>query len=413
MKKFFAIIAMCAFAFVACNNEPNGGKPVKSEVAILSNTVVAFNMDGGEGAIEYSITNRVNGVELTATSSAEWVDVTGVDSVVSFAVESNDTGVTRSAKIDLIYGDALASVSVIQTGTGCDVEFTAKRFEGNYYGTQYSSAYNYFVVVSDAGLKGGNNKANGSYYYFDFYSNVAPTGDNHVLPNGTYTLDLNNTYAAGTIADESSYYCMMDANGGYDKVAYYSLVTVTVTDGCFDAEITMIDGTVHHVVYEGELLAAPSNVLTTLIKDASFNDSTAEITVTNYGDIYGIGKNNIYVAIKCSLRNGVNDFFGFDLLSDAGATLAGVYEVLVDDNQQGRVFIPGTLDEENMMSGSWYYTMKDGKFNNQTYAPFVGGSVEFVHSNGNNYTVVLNLVDDGRNVITGELSGIVTEEAPM
>lgn len=405
MRNFILLLVACAALCVACNDKEHND--IKPSVVVLSNTAIAFPIEGGSGTIQYRINHRSEGLELEVYSEAEWITDISVAEQISFNVEANDEGKSRSANITLSYGKESTYVIVNQNGDTANVEFTARRFEGSYYGKEFSSAYNYFVVISDAGLKKDSNpKASGTYYYFDFYAETAADGD-PILPNGTYTFDLNNTFAAGTISDQSSYYCTLDDNGNYDKVAYYSLATVTISDNRFDALITMTNGDVHHVVYEGDLLVEASSVITTLIRDTQFSVNGASIEIVNYGDLYDNGMNNIYIAVTSPSEGGKSDFFGFDLLVDPTTTIpSGRYEVAPEVFNEPGIFIPGMLNDKNQMVGTWYYTAKNGAFTGDRYAPMVGGYIDIETNSNNIMTITLNLVDDGRNQITGSVQGL-------
>lgn len=411
LKQLIMLVVACATLLVACGDTEHVEK--SPSIVVLSNTAMAFPIEGGTGTIQYDITNPKEGMTLEVYSDAEWITDLTVAEQISFSVEANDEGTSRSANINLSYGAATTYVIVNQNGDSANVEFTARRFEGEYFGTQFSSAYNYFVILSDAGLKkDGSPKASGTYYYFDFYSATAATGE-PILPNGTYTFDLENSYAAGTISDQSSYFCTLSADGNFDKVAYYSLATVTITDNRFDALITMTNGDVHHVTFEGDLLAEASSVLTTLIRDTEFNVSGAEIEVINYGDLYDTGMNNIYVAVTAPSKGGKSDFFGFDILTDPATTLpTGRYEVAGEELDRANLLIPGMLNDKNRMVGSWYYTAKDGALVGDCFAPMADGYIDITTHDNGQMTITLNLVDDGRNALTGTLSGLYQEVVP-
>ena len=51
------------------------------------------------------------------------------------------------------------------------VNFTAENLDGEYYGTEYSPTYNYYIILSDKGLDAeGYSLPGGTYYQIDLYS---------------------------------------------------------------------------------------------------------------------------------------------------------------------------------------------------------------------------------------------------
>ena len=90
--------------------------PVKEPVLTLtSEATMEFEVEGGLGQITYTLENPVEGVELTATTDAEWISglvASGSDKVL-FTVKAND-GEAREAKIAVAYGDLGFEVTVKQ-----------------------------------------------------------------------------------------------------------------------------------------------------------------------------------------------------------------------------------------------------------------------------------------------------------
>ena len=167
---------------------------------------------------------------------------------------------------------------------GENVNFTASNFYYEYWGTDYSSAHNYYVVLSDVPMNGDKFSQNSTNYVFDLYSNVGATEDKGVIPNGIYS--LNNNYAAGTFSEDYGFLARI-----YDEVEYVLYVDgfVTVSDGKIEAQLEMEDGSIHTVVYEGDLSWGGSG-----------NDTSREFEAThtaakwlwagssNYGNKYNV-----------------------------------------------------------------------------------------------------------------------------
>ena len=222
-----------------------------------SEAEIEFTAEAGNGTIEYEIVNPVEGVNVEASDDAEWItDLTVVanQNKVTFAVAAND-GDSRNGRITVTYGELSFTVWVKQakaveqpTET---VEFVASDIVIEYYGTEFSSAYNYYVNLSDVGFDAsGKPLSNGTYYMLDFYSSVGASMDGGTLPNGTYT--LSDSSAAGTIG-LGNYGAMIVFTDGTPAYSMYAEGYAVVSDGKIEANIMMEDGEVHHIVYEGDL----------------------------------------------------------------------------------------------------------------------------------------------------------------
>ncbi|MBQ8205112.1 MAG: BACON domain-containing protein [Alistipes sp.] len=240
------------------------------EWELTSEDEVEFSAEGGEGMITYNYTlhedvgedgplaDRETNVEIAC--DAAWVEVEAtlpVDQDIPFTVAAND-GEAREATIVVKYmSETVFEVKVKQaakqndTPVDGDVNFTASVYEVYYYGTQYSAAYNYQVFLSDNGLnENGNFKQDGIYYMLDIYAADSAENNHFTLPNGKYT--ASETPNAGTFGI-GDYGARIEIVGGVPTYSLYKQGTVTVTDGKIEAKIMMEDGTIHNVVFEGNL----------------------------------------------------------------------------------------------------------------------------------------------------------------
>lgn len=230
--------------------------PASTQFKRKSAAEAEFTAEGGKGEIEYEIINPIEGTEVEAEADVEWIAVT-VGEKIAFIVEGNTSEEAREGKITTTYGDLSFDVKVKQAGKQNDqpvdgeVNFTASVYEVQYYGTEYSAAYNYLVYLSDTGLnEDGIYKQNGEYYMFDIYAADSAENNSYTLPNGKY--NASETPNAGTfgIGDYGAHIKVVD---GVPTYTLYKQGTVTVSDGKIEAKIMMEDGTVHNVLYEGNL----------------------------------------------------------------------------------------------------------------------------------------------------------------
>ena len=230
--------------------------PEATQFKRTSEAEVEFTADGGKGEIEYELVNPIEGTEVEAEADVVWITVTAGEKI-SFVVEGNTTTEAREGKITATYGDLSFEVKVKQAAKQNDgpvegeVNFTASVYEVQYYGTEFSAAYNYLVYLSDTGLnEDGIYKQNGEYYMLDIYAADSAENNGYTLPNGKYT--ASDTSNAGTfgIGDYGAHIKIVD---GVPTYSLYKQGTVTVSDGKIEAKIMMEDGTVHNVLYEGNL----------------------------------------------------------------------------------------------------------------------------------------------------------------
>ena len=237
---------------------------------LTSEDEVEFSAEGGEGTITYNYTlhedvgedgplaDRETNVEIAC--DAEWIEVEAtlpVDQDIPFTVAANDGGAREATIVVKYMSETVFEVKVKQaakqndTPVDGEVNFTASVYEVYYYGTQYSAAYNYQVFLSDNGLnEKGNFKQDGIYYMLDIYAADSAENNRFTLPNGKYT--ASETSNAGTFGI-GDYGACINIVGGVPTYSLYKQGTVTVTDGKIEAKILMEDGTIHNVLYEGNL----------------------------------------------------------------------------------------------------------------------------------------------------------------
>ena len=139
-------------------------------------------------------------------------------------------------------------------GDEFDVTFTAQEAHIEYYGDQYSAAYNYYVILSDVGMNltetSMSYKENGVYYLLDLYAADAAENNNYTVPNGTYKAATSS--AAGTFG-LGDYGAGLNIVEGVPTYYIYADGEVVVSDDKIVATITMEDGAKHQITYEGSL----------------------------------------------------------------------------------------------------------------------------------------------------------------
>lgn len=393
MKKIFSILFLASLIMVACEEpaeQPNASVTVTPES-------VEFTADGGVAEVSFN-TEGGAGSKVSVKEDASWLDAKVNGSVINLTATANTTASVREVVVTVKYESAEATFTVKQTGSEYDVVFNAKRFEGIYFGTEYSAMHNYYIILSDVGVKtDASAKANGKYYYFDMYRNIKADEMNPVLPDGEYKFDTTNSYADKTFSDDGSWYAVTGADGKVTESASFKEATVTVKNGKFSAIIVMEDDTTHYVSYEGDLVATTH--ITTLSGDVEFNIEGAEITATNYGDTLEVGQQNWFV----EARKG-DDLFFFEVFTTNSASCDGIYQVLpADSKDYNNRFIPGLIGSDGLV-GSWYAKLTDDTIKGDVMAPMSSGMIR-ITTEGNAMTIELGCKDDAGNNITGSIKG--------
>ena len=393
MKKIFSILFLASLIMVACEEpaeQPNASVTVTPES-------VEFTADGGVAEVSFN-TEGGAGSKVSVKEDASWLDAKVNGSVINLTATANTTASVREVVVTVKYESAEATFTVKQTGSEYDVVFNAKRFEGIYFGTEYSAMHNYYIILSDVGVKtDASAKANGKYYYFDMYRNIKADEMNPVLPDGEYKFDATNSYADKTFSDDGSWYAVTGADGKATESASFKEATVTVKNGKFSAIIVMEDDTTHYVSYEGDLVATTH--ITTLSGDVEFNIEGAEITATNYGDTLEVGQQNWFV----EARKG-DDLFFFEVFTTNSASCDGIYQVLPTDSKDyNNRFIPGLIGSDGLV-GSWYAKLTDDTIKGDVMAPMSSGMIR-ITTEGNAMTIELGCKDDAGNNITGSIKG--------
>lgn len=121
MKKLFTLLALCGFVFAACEPEPapTPEPEVKDPVLNVTQTTIDFEAEGGEGVINYTLENAVEGTAVEAICAAEWVTDIAVAETITFTVIEND-GEARETAIEVTYGELQKSVAIKQAAAEQD-----------------------------------------------------------------------------------------------------------------------------------------------------------------------------------------------------------------------------------------------------------------------------------------------------
>ena len=379
MKKLFYLLLALPLAFAACNETPE--TPVQKEYAfeVTSEKVMEFGVEGGKGLIEWTINEvtRFSPVPEpvpTFVTEAEWIAL-DAENLGAFTVAANE-GEPREAVIRIEFLEQVEEVTVKQEGF---IRFEAAIFECDFEEGSGDAPANFFVVLSDNGLKeDGSVKANSTYYCLDIYAhNYDDMSDGFVtIPVGEYTFDKLNTFAARTFSQMYSYYIQSGATENDVDDQYYDEATLVVTSEGITLT-ALIDGKTHTVTYTGSLDIAVE--VEPEVEAVEFGHAMA-----NYmGDYYNPGVADNFMVVLSDLGW---DEDGWEL-PNAAYYILDLYTEIVD----GELAIPyGTyaLDmtdscEPNTLSASSsrYILLDNEGWDYVAEAYFVAGSVT-VDANG-------------------------------
>ena len=406
MKKYFLVLAVALVSLVGCENS-NDPTPDLMGTLNVTETSVEVAFYGGEGVINYTITNGAESDKPAVTSNVDWVNNITVADAITFNVDFNNVEEARIATLNVTYGEQSFDVSVRQAeGWAVDVEFVATSLNGEYFGTSYSIDPNYFAILSKNGTTGWSDLYLDSYYRFDLYSATTTDASAPVLPHGVFTFDYYDLGVDGTFGHPRSVLIETFENGNLVESQIEDGV-LFITDNKIEAYIKFVNGKVHHVVYEGPLdlgyipLEEP-DYYSTLTEDHIFNHPDGTIRLNYFGDYYGIGGANWTVSMVLPGTNINGDYFIIDIVTDSvefnASNIVGTYNCVAEADAAKNTFIAGYYDRG--FGSSWYFVAVDNYYGTDDVAPIVDGTITIANE-GINFVVTFDCMDDNGHKIAG------------
>lgn len=438
MKKLFTLIALCAMAFVACDNTnegPTGGTSNQNlQLKLASESVMRFGVEGGQGQIKFDLVEAETEAQATrfspvpapmpeASAKADWVtDVRIGDGVVDFVVAAND-GVERNTSITVKYGTQSFIVMVMQAGVVVpDVTFNPTHLGGTYYGKMRTRGFDYFVILSDMQPKAVTSKpSNATEYRFDIYASEGSAfNSTHRVPVGTYKLDLTRSGEPGTIDGFKDCSYLFDANY---NVTTYRDATVVVTEDSIIADVTLTNGEIHHVEYHGSTVMedyseptyADVYPVSQYTSDINFNVTGGYISAYYRGDYFGVGMDNwfLHMIEQKAGFSGVYLLFDFIVPKSVGGWenqqgFVGEYSIFTEiPSDYSYTIGAGRLRDDSLQLYAWYLYCVGGQVDMSRAAPLRGGTVKVESTGGNNYKVTVDSFDDNGNKIQGTFEAVL------
>ena len=335
-----------------------------------------------EAAEEAPMASEVlaNGVVIDANKSVECTkgELKAETTYTIIAVAQNSKGVDKkSIEMTTLQG-------TVTPGPDPTPDPTPETFVATNYYAEFDDSEGiniYCVMLGDKEIGDEYMGVNGgTYYTFYFISSTIGGGK---LPNGIYTLD--STYGANTIIADFSYRHQMENGELVNGMEIFSDANLTISDGKIEAQVVLDrDGSIHHVVFEGELA----------VEDGG-NDKPLEFEAThtadkwlwggssNYGNKYQVVGEGFSVDVHLQPENateeaivageyiwstttmwGYNDFEEFTTrtLTVDGTSVAVDAGILVVSNDGEEYHIEMTLEGRD---GFVYMIQYDGKINDK------------------------------------------------
>ena len=431
MKRFIVMMALCAFAFVSCENksipepqpEPEPKPEVKDPVLTLtSEATLEFAAEGGAGVITYTLENEVEGTDLVVSCEAEWVNDFVVGENVTFNVSANDVEEAREATVIVAYDKLSFEVAIKQAAKVVEPEpepepsYTELQYlSGIYFGNQYGATendYNYSLVMSNMDncldiITGEVTLLeNSTYLFLDLYASEPAEQLNMKfnVPVGEYVLDVTDSASAGTIgANYSSLYVTGETEGV--ETLFVDGSVIVTADGI---EVKLYDeaGSEYHYFCAQTIVDNSNNFgpswapgeQSTLTEDLIVEFTDGAIYAECYGDYYVIGKNTWMYFVD---DYATGDSFCFELLADVDAEYpVGTFPISNNLNLD-QMALPGYVNSDGNTMWSWY-NLYDASYNVIGAAPIVDGEVVIADNGDDTFTVTIDVVDDMGNKLTGE-----------
>lgn len=262
LNKLFFLMLASALTFAACEpvEEPTPEPEVKAPVLTLtSENSLQYAPEGGQGVITYTLENAVEGTELTAEPTEDWITDVTVGENITFNVAVNEVTEKRSGRVLVKYGELSFNVFINQEGAEPVQTFEAEMLILDGFGILTDgSAYNMNIYLSDIGFStGGYYQAGATYYRLDLYFNEEPLldeeGYRHITP-GTYTFDGSDDANDMSIGYTYSGYMKVNASGaGFEIQSQFNGAELVVTEQGLTLT-AYIDGVKHIVTYSGDTM---------------------------------------------------------------------------------------------------------------------------------------------------------------
>lgn len=425
MKKILLFLALLAVSFTAC--EPTD-QVQNGKIKLTSNSVMNFGIEGGAGEITFTFEEETRANAVTTICLADWItDITIGSNNITFNVAKND-GKERETTFKVQHGENSFMVMIKQDGSVVeDVSFTATYVGGTFYGKfieggGQTEGFNYFVILSDMQPQSITSiPLYATQYRFDIYAGESSEFNREVhIPVGVYTLDHSRSSRIGTIdayKDCSYYY---SANG---VSSAFRTATLTVTEDSIVAELSLMSGETHKVVYNGapvmcdysENTFADVYPVSQYTDTLSFNVNGGYMYAYYRGDWFGTGHDVWFMHMieeKVGFT-GVYMIFNFIVPKSTGGFsnqegYLGEYKLSNPNESLDYTFPAGRLRDDSQQLNAWYMYCVNGQIDMSKAAPIMDGTIKVEKVDGD-VVITVDGKDDAGNDIKGRFAGVVRE----
>ena len=317
IKNLFLALFALPLLFVAC-------EPDTPAVEVKEPTVTIVAGDVTENTISFVITSTDAEkvaylvIEGTEAPTASEVLANGTEVEVNKSVEVTATELKAETEYTIVAA-AQNSKAVVKSsakmttakagetpGPGPEPgpEPDENTFVATHIVTDYSNENGMHIYVFELGDDTWNDNGwgvdGGTYYSFAIISSSKGNG---VLPNGTYS--LSDSYSANTIISDYAYRYQMENGVPANGFEVYKDANVVISNSKIEANIELErDGSIHHVVFEGELTVEdggsqqPSEFEATHVADKWYWGGSS-----NYGNKYMVAGEGFSVDVHFQPKN--------------------------------------------------------------------------------------------------------------
>lgn len=426
MKRLSLIFALCALVFAACEKNPE--QEQKGKLTLTSQSVMEFSEAGGSGEIIFDfIEEETRANKVTAITVVDWItDITVGNRNVTFNVAAN-AGEKRDATIKVECGLHSFQVMVIQAGIEvADVNFTATHVGGTFYGKfidggKQTEGFNYFVILSDEQPESiYTTPMYATEYRFDIYASESSEFNSELrIPVGVYTIDHSRSGRVGTIDGYKDCSYVYSSTGFSDS---FNSGTLTVTEDSIVAEVTLMSGETHKVVYTGEPVMEDYSQPTyaDVCPVSQYTDTLSFDVTDGYmyayyrGDWFGTGHDVWFmhmIETKAGF-SGVYLIFNFITPKSGGYEnqegFYGTYTLSDPSKSLDWTFPAGRLRDDSQQLNAYYMECVSGQIDMSKAAPIKDGTIKVEKVDGQT-VITVDGKDDAGNDIKGTFRGTIYE----
>ena len=191
VKKFFSAIAAFALLFASCE-ALTGDEAAAGKIRITSEATINAGDQGNCYCVEYVIEEAVEGAQVTATPSAEWIHLNEnnpiTETQIFFCIDDN-TGEARTGTLEVKYAGCKATITINQAAGEAPVA-TGK-----------------ISITSEATINAG---AQGNCYSVDYVIEEAVEGAQVTATPSAEWIHLNEN---NPITETQIFFCIDDNTG--------------------------------------------------------------------------------------------------------------------------------------------------------------------------------------------------------